>query len=279
MAMKVSLFSTGFSSWPLERTFQAAARCGYDGVDVGGFRPHAYPPDILEGVNGGAARILGYVQHYQVPIVSYVPENTGSPHSFVFREREFNEISMRYFLSAIDAAAAIEAPLVMFAINMPGFGIDREGLKRQVVEDLKALAEHAAELDKTVILEPVTPFEGRLCCSSDDVKYFLDEVDNDALKVVLDLACPLTCGEPMSEYWDKMPGAVKEIHFIDAESDCEDHLIPGDGAMDWPRIVRYLKAVGYDGYLALELFSRYGNEPDFSADRGIEAIRSLLALD
>lgn len=276
MAMKASLFSTGFASWPLERTFQAAARCGYDGVDVGGFRPHAYPPDVFGGVNGGASAILSYVQKYQVPIVSYVPENTGSPHSFVFRERELNDISVEYFKQSVDAAKAIEAPMVMFAINMPGFGIDREYLKRQVVEDLKVISDHAAALGVTVILEPVTPFEGKLCCSSDDVKYFLDEVDNDALQVVLDLACPLTCGEPMSEYWEKMPGAVREIHFIDAEPDCEDHLIPGDGSMDWSRIVNYLRSVDYDGYLALELFSRYGNEPDFAAERGIEVIRGLL---
>ncbi|WP_068539345.1 TIM barrel protein [Olegusella massiliensis] len=279
MSMKVSLFSTGFSSWPLERCFAAAARCGYDGIDIGGFRPHAYAPDILGGVNGGSKAILDMVQKYQMPIVSYVPENTGSPHSFVYREKELNEISMKYFLSTIDAAKAIEAPMVMFAINMPGFGMDREALKSQVVEDLKVLADHAASLEETVILEPVTPFEGRLCCTSDDVKYYLDQVDNEALKVVLDLACPLTCGEPMSEYWEKMPGAVKEMHFIDAEPDCEDHLIPGDGAMDWPRIVSYLKQVNYDGYLALELFSRYGNEPDFSAERGIEVIRGLLEAE
>jgi protein FrlC len=231
---------------------------------------------VLGGVNGGASAILSYVQKYQVSIVSYVPENTGSPHSFVFRERELNDISVEYFKQSVDAAKAIEAPMVMFAINMPGFGIDREYLKRQVVEDLKVVSDHAAALGVTVILEPVTPFEGKLCCSSDDVKYFLDEVDNDALQVVLDLACPLTCGEPMSEYWEKMPGAVREIHFIDAEPDCEDHLIPGDGSMDWPRIVNYLRSVDYDGYLALELFSRYGNEPDFAAERGIEVIRGLL---
>lgn len=164
----------------------------------------------------------------------------------------------------------------MFAINMPGFGVDREVLKHQVVEDLKELSDHAAELGETVVLEPVTPFEGRLCCSSDDVKYFLDEVNNEALQIVLDLACPLTYGEPMSEYWEKMPGAVREIHFIDAEPNCEDHLIPGDGALDWPRVVSYLRCVGYDGYLSLELFCRYGNEPDFSAERGIGAIRDLL---
>ena len=106
--MKVSLFSTGFENYPLEHTFSIAAECGYDGVDVGGFRPHAYAPDVLGGVNGGAEAILGYVQKYQMPIVSYVPANIGYPYSFTFREPELNEISMEYYLSTLDAAAAIE---------------------------------------------------------------------------------------------------------------------------------------------------------------------------
>jgi Cd2+/Zn2+-exporting ATPase len=41
----------------------------------------------------------------------------------------------------------------------------------------------------------------------------------------------------------------------------------------------YLEEIGYDGYLSLELFSRYANEPDFSAERGFDAIRSLLDKD
>ena len=251
MAMKVSLFSTGFSNWPIERTFAAAAACGFDGVDIGGFRPHGYAPDILGDVADIRTRILACVEKYQMPIVSYVPENTGSPHSFVFQDKALNEISVEYFKSTIDAAKLIGAPLVMLA--------EKAGV--------------------TVMIEPVTPFEGKIVCSSDDCKWLLDSVDSDALEVCLDLACPLTCGEPISEYFDKMPGKIREIHFIDAEPDCEDHLIPGDGAMDWPRIVKYLKRVGYDGYLALELFSRYANEPDFSAERGIEVIRGLLAAN
>lgn len=277
MSMKVSLFSTGFESYPLEHTFAIAAECGYDGVDVGGFRPHAYAEDVLAGRNGGAEAILGYVQRYQMPIVSYVPANIGSPYSFTYRESELNALSLEYFLSTLDAAAAIEAPLVMFAVNPIGFELDRERIRRQVVEDLKRLADRAAQLEQTVILEPVTPFEGKLCVTSDDCKYYLDEVDNDALEICLDLAAPFTSGEPISEYWAKTPGKVREIHFVDCTADCEDHLIPGDGEMDWDNIVRYLKGVGYDGYLALELFSRYANEPDFSARRGIEVIRGMIS--
>ena len=70
MAMKVSLFSTGFSNWPIERTFAAAAANGFDGVDIGGFRPHGYAPDILGNVADIRTRILACVEKYQMPIVS-----------------------------------------------------------------------------------------------------------------------------------------------------------------------------------------------------------------
>ena len=93
MAMKVSLFSTGFSNWPIERTFAAAAANGYDGVDIGGFRPHGYAPDILGDVADIRTRILACVEKYQMPIVSYVPENTGSPHSFVFQDKALSRSS------------------------------------------------------------------------------------------------------------------------------------------------------------------------------------------
>ncbi len=129
MAMKVSLFSTGFSNWPIERTFAAAAANGFDGVDIGGFRPHGYALDILGDVADIRTRILACVEKYQMPIVSYVPENTGSPHSFVFQDKALNEISVEYFKSTVDAAKAIGAPLLMLAVNMPGFGWDRETLK------------------------------------------------------------------------------------------------------------------------------------------------------
>ena len=32
--MKISLFTTGFAKYPIERAFEVAARCGYDGIDI-----------------------------------------------------------------------------------------------------------------------------------------------------------------------------------------------------------------------------------------------------
>ena len=273
MAMKTALFTAGFSNYPIERVFQAAAKNGYDAIEIGGFRPHAYAPDLARG---GAEKIRKLSKEYHLPIVSYAPENTGSPYSLVFENPELNKESLEYFKLTLDMAKEIGSEYCMFACNHPGYGRNREDVKKLFIENMQILTEHAEKIGQTIILEPVTPYEGTIIVTSDDVRWALDQVDSPYFKCMLDLAAPFTSREPICAYFEKMGSDVKHIHFVDCESSSEDHLIPGDGEMDFPRIVSYLKEVGYDGYLSLELFSRYANEPDFSAERGYKVIRGLL---
>ena len=121
---------------------------------------------------------------------------------------------------------------------------------------MQILAEHAEKIEQTIILETQTPYETTMIITADDVRWAMDQVNSPYFKCMLDLAAPFTYGEPISAYFDKMGKDVKHIHFIDCEKTSEDHLIPGDGEMDFPRIVKYLKEIEYDGYLSLELFSR-----------------------
>ena len=271
MALKTALFTAGFSKYPIERAFKAAHKFGYDAIEIGGFRPHAYAPDLAKG---GAAKIRQLSADYGLPIVSYAPENTGSPYSLIFEDKAMNAESLDYFKLTLDMAKEIGSKYCMLACNHPGSGRNKEDVKKLFIENMCILSEHAQNIGQTIILENVTPYEGTIICSADDLRWAMDQVNNPYFQCMLDLACPLTLGEPISEYFEKLGDAVKHIHFC---KDSEDHLIPGDGEMDFPRIVSYLKEVGYDGYLSLELFSRYANEPDFAAKRGIEVYRDLLA--
>lgn len=273
MSMKISMFTGGFSKYPLERAFEVAAKCGYDGIEIGGFRPHAYAPDL---VDGGTEKIRKMSKDFGLPIVSYAPENTGSPYSLVFEDKKMNKESLEYFKLTLDVAKAIGSEYCMFACNHPGYGRNKEDVKKLFIENMQILAEHAEKIGQTIILEPVTPYEGTVVVSSDDVKWALEQVNSSRFKCMLDLAAPFTYGEPMSSYFEKMGSDCKHIHFVDCEKTSEDHLIPGDGQMDFPRIIHYLKEVGYNGYLSLELFSRYEDEPDYAAERGYEVIRNLL---
>lgn len=275
MKFKTALFTALYAKYPLEKAFQAAAKYGYDAIEIGGFRPHAYALDILKD---DGASIRKMCKDYGLPVVSYAPENTGSPHSLFYADDAMNAESIEYFKRTLDAAKAIESKYMMLACEYSAWGRYYEDVKKRMIENLQVLAEYAESIQQTIILEPVTPFESKMIVKSDDVKWALDQVNNPYFKCMIDLAAPFTAGEPLSSYWEKIPAEdIKHIHFIDCEHDCEDHLIPGDGAMDFPAIVNLLEEVGYDGYLSLELFSRYNPEPDFAAKKGMEVYKELLA--
>ena len=165
----------------------------------------------------------------------------------------------------------------MFAVNHPGYSRNKEEVKNLFIKNMKELVSYAEELKQEIILEPVTPYEGTIVCNSDDLVWALQEIKSDYFHAMLDLACPLTNGEPISDYFEKIGlDKLVHIHFIDAHKDSENHLIPGDGEIDFPNVVRYLKKIGYQGHLSLELFSMYENEPEFSAIKGIERIKYYL---
>lgn len=271
--MKTCLFTAGISRYPIERAFILAAKYGYDAIEIGGFRPHAYPLDLL---NGGAKKITDLSKQFNLPVVSYAPENTGSPYSLVFEDKRLNQESLEYFKMSLNAAKMIGSQYCMLACNHPGYGRNREDVKRLFIDNIKCLAEHAEKIGQMIILEPVTPYEGTILVTSDDLYWAITEVNSPMVKGMLDLACPLIAREPVIEYFNKLGNDIRHIHFIDAVIDSEDHLIPGDGQMDFPGIVRTLKEVEYDGYLSLELFSRYQTEPEYAAARGIEVYRALL---
>ena len=207
MAMKIALFTAAFSSYPIERAFEAAAKYGYDGIEIGGFRPHAYAPDLARG---GAAKIRELSSRYNLPIVSDAPENTGSPYSLVFADKQMNQESLEYFKLTLDMAKEIGSEYCMFACNHPGFGRYKEDVKKLFIENMRVLAEHAEKIGQTIILEPVTPYEGTIITTSDDVRWALDEVNSPRFKCMLDLACPLTCGEPVSAYFEKMGDDIRK---------------------------------------------------------------------
>ena len=272
--MKTAMFTAAYARYPIERAFQAASKFGYDAIEIGGFRPHAYPLDLARG---DAAKIRKLSESYNLPIVSYAPENTGSPYSLVFEDKHMNEDSLEYFKISLDMAKEIGSMYCMFACNHPGYGRDREEVKKLFISNMHILAEYAEKIQQTIILEPVTPNEGTIIVTSDDVAWALKEINSPYFKAMLDLACPITSCEPTCSYFEKLGKDIKHIHFIDATRTSEDHYIPGDAEIDFPRLVNYLYEIGYDGYLSLELFSMYINEPDFAAERGIQIFRDLLA--
>lgn len=268
--MKISFFTNSLHRWPIEKSFEVASKFGYDGIEIWGGRPHAYAPDMRpEDIQ----KIKDLSAKYNLPIVSFEPEMA----CLLWRDQRWIDESMEYFRQCIDFCKAIGCPYMVMAALQCSYEYSTDEDWAQFIKYMKELAAYSESVDGvTMILETVTPWEGNILIRSDDTVRALKEINSPKVKSMLDLAAPLTVGEPSSNYFEKLGKDLVHVHLVDCKKDVEDHLILGDGELPVEEVLSMLDSYGYDGYCSVELFDEYRTEPILFNQRAIRAIRQSL---
>lgn len=268
--MKISFFTNSLHRWPIEKSFEVASKFGYDGIEIWGGRPHAYAPDMRpEDIQ----KIKDLSAKYNLPIVSFEPEMA----CLLWRDQRWIDESMEYFRQCIDFCKAIGCPYMVMAALQCSYEYSTDEDWAQFIKYMKELAAYSESVDGvTMILETVTPWEGNILIRSDDIVRALGEINSPKVKAMLDLAAPLTVGEPSSNYFDRLGKDLVHVHLVDCKKDVEDHLILGDGELPVEEVLSMLDSYGYDGYCSVELFDEYRTEPILFNQRAIRAIRQSL---
>ena len=268
--MKISFFTNSLHRWPIEKSFEVASKFGYDGIEIWGGRPHAYAPDMRpEDIQ----KIKDLSAKYNLPIVSFEPEMA----CLLWRDQRWIDESMEYFRQCIDFCKVIGCPYMVMAALQCSYEYSTDEDWAQFIKYMKELAAYSESVDGvTMILETVTPWEGNILIRSDDTVRALKEINSPKVKAMLDLAAPLTVGEPSSNYFDRLGKDLVHVHLVDCKKDVEDHLILGDGELPVEEVLSMLDSYGYDGYCSVELFDEYRTEPILFNQRAIRAIRQSL---
>ena len=103
--MKFGCFSLDFRRFPLEHAFAAAQKYGFDGLEIWGGRPHAYPQDVTSEL---AAQVRRWKSVYGVETPMYTPVSIGMPYNLCAENQQERQDTLAYFRKAIDGCAAME---------------------------------------------------------------------------------------------------------------------------------------------------------------------------
>jgi len=268
--MKISFFTASMHRYPLEKSFEAASKFGYDGIEIWGGRPHALASDMRPADIDNINRLS---EKYSLPVVSFEPDM----YNLLWRDERWIEESLDYFRQCIDLCKAIHCPYMVMAALHGGYGHSWDEDWSLFIKNMKILADYSEEIDGvTMILETVTPWEGSILIRSDDVVRAMREINSPKVKAMLDLAAPLTVAEPSSEYFEKLGKDLVHIHLVDCRKDKEDHLIAGDGELPFEEVLEMIHSYGYEGYCTVELFDEYRTEPFLFNQQAIKKIRRAL---
>lgn len=282
--MKLAYSTNGFTRVSLPEAIRRIAAHGYEGVEILADAPHWCPPHCTDADLRAIEDALGGTRL----AISNVNVNTAMglwpspPPELVFepslsnRDPAVRRRRIDYTFACLELAAVLGAPAISVASGRmesdvpPARGFD------YFARSLEVVCERAAALGVRVGIE----FEpGLLVETSDEVARLIEMVDHPALGANLDIGHAVCAGEDPVDAIARLAGRIWNVHIEDIRGRKHYHLIPGEGDIEFARVIDALRVHGYDGFLTVELYT-CTHQADSAARAAIGYLAPLVeALD
>jgi sugar phosphate isomerase/epimerase len=270
-------FSTSaFRNYSLLEAFEKISAAGYHGVEIMCDRPHAYPPDLtrssIRNIQSALART-----HLSIATLNtahlYAIGQAGHP-SWIEREKEGREVRIHHTIDAIRLAEALGAKSISIPPGGPLNGKTIEEDLDLFIEGLERILPHAEEAGIKVLISTEPNY---LISNSDQFLDWMGHMESPLLGLYCDIGHFFCVGEDPVKVLLKLSHYIGHIHFEDiAASRLHQHLIPGEGAIDFSQIWMALDEIHYDGFISMAL-SSYRSKPSEVAALALKRLKEITS--
>lgn len=186
---------------------------------------------------------------------------------------EARQVRIDFLRRAIDAAAFLDSDCVsLWSGVLRDKPSDEEALER-LAEALRPALRHAT--DSNVILG-FEPEPGMFIDTLKSYQRLLQWIDSPHLQLTLDVGHLWCQGElPLADYIARWGERLVNVHIEDMRAGVHEHLMFGEGEMQFPPILAALAKTGYSGGLHVEL-SRHSHEGPTAAQKAYDFLKPLV---
>ena len=238
--MKLGCNTSMFNQLDLYGALQHIAWAGYDGAEL------CYQPILYHHIELNTNK--SYIDEIKYTAKKHNLElfgiHTGWGPSFADAPVEDK---IKFLTKVFDVAVKLDTPLVM--VRTFGKSEDKEATKQEF-KYVKKLCEIAENKGVTLA---VKPHIGASIYNIATILQMLDAIDSPALGVNLDIFQIFKIGEDPAEAVLKFGKRIVHTHFTDAQKalvlgppEPGYEQIPGRNDMNFPKILKRLKDIGYD---------------------------------
>jgi sugar phosphate isomerase/epimerase len=235
---------------PVLKEIEAIAELGFDYLELAMDPPQAH----YKMVNQQKDEILGALERYQMGLVCHLPTFVSTADlTDSLRETSLNEV-----LESLQVAADLRPfKAVLHPSYLRGLSVlVMDQAKDRAWRSLEAIVEKADQLGVSLCLENMFPLTNSLVEPEDFDPVF---ESFPSLKMTLDIghAHMQSKGGKRALYFIKRFGdRIDHIHANDNFGKEDNHLPIGAGTVDFHKITKALKEIGYNETITLEVFSR-----------------------
>jgi sugar phosphate isomerase/epimerase len=274
--------TNGFAHHRLEDALAILAQIGYQSVaitvDYNALNPYAdriprqrqldavrrilTDQGLRSVIETGARFLLDPWHKHQPTLIS--PDNTQ------------RDTRLEFLCRAVDVAQHLGSDAVSFWSGAPedyaAFSVHLDRL----VEACRRLCDYAASRDVRLAFEPEP---GMLIDSMARFEELLDRVGHPSFGLTIDLGHLHCQGEtPIAGHLRRWRHLLWNIHIEDMRRGVHEHLMFGNGEMDFEPILWTLREIGYHGGLHVEL-SRHSADAVETARRSFAFLHSIMSAE
>ena len=163
----------------------------------------------------------------------------------------------------LNAAAALKQLggrlVIVHPSDLERHGQDLPARLDDAAASLKTLAERCRQEHMTLVVE--SPLPHLVGGSPDEFRWLLNQLDP-SVRICLDTGHTFLGGH-WRAFLNIADGRLEHVHANDNHGDRDDHLMPGEGRIDWSEITRTLADVGFVQWMMLELRCPPENPRDY----------------
>ncbi len=226
----------------VESSCQSAAEIGFDAVEF--FLPSAEAVD--------PARLQDTLAAHQLSL-SALGTGAGMLLHQLTLSSEDDDVRRRgveFVLPLIDLAGSFGACVIIG--SMQGSvqkGQEKAAVLRRLGDSLRQLADHAAERDVVVIMEPLNRYESNLVNRMEDGVALLESLEKSNVKLLGDLFHMNIEEVRIGDALRQAGPRLGHVHFVDS-----NRRPAGFGHIDYNEVAAALREIDYRGYCSAEAF-------------------------
>jgi len=182
-------------------------------------------------------------------------------------------IRIDFYKYAIDCAAALGSDCVSIWSGTVRDDISPDEAMKRLTHGLHQVLDYAAGQGVFIALEPEP---GMLIDSTRRYQELLQLVDSENLRLTLDVGHLQCQGEtPIADVIFRWAPRLASVHIDDMKTGIHEHLMFGEGEIDFKQVISALSESGYEGGLYVEL-NRHSHEAPQAAHKAFIFLSRLL---
>ena len=254
--MKLAYSTNAFKRYSLNEAIRMIAEIGYEGIELLCDTPHAYPPAFqdkeIDSFKNQIAKFRLDISNLNA-FTLYSISDVYHP-SWIEDDKASRELRITHTINCIKLAKKIGVknlstepggPLSESKTNIKYLeNLFMEGLNRVVP---------IAEQENIIIL--IEPEPNLLLENSNQFLNFIENLSTDNVRLNFDIGHFYCVGEDPTDLIYKLSEYIEHFHLADIASNrIHNHLIPGEGSINFRSVFKAIEAIGYKGFVTVELY-------------------------